>query len=921
MKRRIPIIFAAVMALSSCGPKPHNPSASSPGESEESSAAEIISLDASLETTDYVVGETLDYQHLSAQLVKSDQTSLDVGYADFAANNIGVELYDSSNHTIDYTAAFDEAGDYSLSVFLRGVDGIDDSIEISVEPATPKVVESISILFEKTSYYEFETLDLSSLSIAIHYDDDSESTVAYAQFGEYGFTVTLLDSSAKEVALNSELAIGSYKLVVANGDGTIKDEKAISVIEEDFGTIGDEALENLSNAFAYADGKYTANEARSLILFDDYFDKGTYQAAISRGGNAHDDHLIFAYNPTDHSYYSYGLNLANKLQITYFDGAKLSLVKAMDEVVATPATLAVAFDQETGAVDYFLNGDFVYANNIKTVGDLKYGLYAGTKGCVFSQVMKNNDDTLLDNGESNFITAHGDITYSDNAFHVNSSSALSYHKSKTLKYGEVEATFDTTNVTGIVGLAFCIDNNGHATFFREDDISYYYLALTVHGTVGIYRVANKTATLMKNINTKEYYKDREHTLKAVRDLNNTIHAFLDGVYCFSYVDRHPLKGDKFGISASSSGVTYSHFSAKAVLSPTNEDITQFDVPSGSFYQNKDFIVANEPNSLLVYKTPGALNGTIEAEIAMGKNYQTGLVFRLTKPEASHYLQDETGLSYYWLDIKSDNRIVFGKVKNGAVTWSIEKYMPYFMGNASKAKIVLDGNHIYAYYSNVLTFHYVDNDPLTGLYYGFRSDSQGGAIYKGISFASNTEHEQYKYLIFGHSYTQLWHRYREDFAELGTDINNIGIGGSQSIHWSEQYQEEVTCYNPEWGIYWNGINDINIDVPVNTIASRYAACLQFIKQKLPNFKCVVISISRCAHEKSMERVSQIAEANSKIKALCDENDWLVYVDAEMIFCDGEGNPLESNFVDKLHPTPAAYKLVSPMVVDAIKNYGK
>jgi hypothetical protein len=241
--------------------------------------------------------------------VKSDQTSLDVGYADFAANNIGVELYDSSNHTIDYTAAFEEAGDYSLSVFLRGVDGIDDSIEINVEPAAPKVVESISILFEKTSYYEFETLDLSSLSIAIHYDDDSESTIAYAQFGEYGFSVTLLDASDREVALDSELAIGSYKVVVANVDGTIKDEKAIDVIEEDFGTIGDEALENLSNHFAYADEKYTANEARSLAIFDGYFNKGTFQASISRGSGGYDDHLIFAYNPTDHSYYSYGLSL------------------------------------------------------------------------------------------------------------------------------------------------------------------------------------------------------------------------------------------------------------------------------------------------------------------------------------------------------------------------------------------------------------------------------------------------------------------------------------------------------------------------------------------------------------------------------------------------------------------------------------
>ncbi len=921
MKYKVPILLAMIMALSSCGQKPSD-GGDNPPDGGNTPIVEIISLDASLERTIYVVGDTLDYQNINVRLTKSDQTNVDISYANFNANNIDVKLYDSSNNIVNYTEAFSEEGDYNLSVFMKNKDTLRDNIEINVEPVvTPKEMESISISYDKTSYYEFETIDLSSLTVTIHYDDSSETTISNSQLNEYGLSISLLDLSNREVALTSELSLGNYKLVVANFDNTIKDEKAITVVEEDFGVIGNEDLETLQNTFKYENEQYIAEESRSLKIFDDFFNKGTYSVSLQRTSSGYDDYLIFAYNPTDHSYYSYGLNLANKLQITYYSGDKLILVKALDIVVTTQSTLAIAFNQDTGAVDYFLNGNFVYANNINSTGNLKYGLYAGTKGCVFSNVMKNDDDTLLDNGENNFITAYGTITYSNNKFQVNSNAALSYHKSKTLKYGEFEATYNANDATGIIGLAFCIDNNGHTTFFREEDITYYYLCVTNHGTVGLYRVANKVASLVKNINTKEYYKDRDHTLKAVRDLNGTIHTFLDGVYCFSYVDRHPLEGDKFGISASCSGVTYSHFSAKAILSPANETISQFDVPSGSFYQNKDFIVANAQNSLLVSKTPGTLNGTIEAEIAMGKHYQTGLVFRLTKPEVTNYLQDESGLSYYWLNIKSDNRIVFGKVKNGSVTWSIEKYMPYFMGNASKAKIVMDGNHIYAYYSNVLTFHYVDNDPLTGLYYGFRSDSQGGAIYKGISFTSSTEHEQYQYLIFGHSYTQLWHRYREDFAELGTNINNIGIGGSQSIHWSNQYQDEVTCYNPEWGIYWNGINDINVDVPVDTIADRYETCLLYLKNKLPNFKCVVLSVSRCAHEKSMARLEQITAVNQKIKALCDEHDWLVYVDVEKIFCDESSNPINSNFVDTLHPTPAAYKLVAPLVVDVIKNYGK
>ena len=339
---------------------------------------------------------------------------------------------------------------------------------------------------------------------------------------------------------------------------------------------------------------------------------------------------------------------------------------------------------------------------------------------------------------------------------------------------------------------------------------------------------------------------------------------------------------------------------------------------------------NANNSMILSKTPGTLNGTIEAEISTGKNYGTGLVFRLTKPEASTFYEGEAGLSYYWLDVKNSSRIIFGRVENGSVSWTMEKYMPSFMSHGAKCKIVMKDNHIYAYYTNILVFHYVDNSPLTGLYYGLRSDSAGASIFGDMTFSSNTEHEQNKYLIFGHSYTQLWHRYKEDFAELGDDINDIGIGGSQTGNWSKQYKDEVASYNPEWGIYWNGINDIDavewkdlsddeINSKISTFITNYRNCLEYIKQNVPNFKCVVLSASRCTHEKPMARIAIITKFNQKLEELCSSYSWLVYVDVETIFCDSEGNPIDSYFVDKLHPTAAGYKLVAPLVVNAIKNY--
>ena len=946
MKRKIPFILVLLLTLASCGSKtPSNDNqgqtnppddqgqvtppdsggqtnppdsggeTNPPDDGGQTNPVEVTSLRMSLTKLSYYVGDTLDYQNVAVTLSKSDNTSVNVSFANFATNGVSLKLYNQSEQEVSYTSAFASEGTYTLKAYLTEKENINDTLSVNVSPLT---INSISINYEKTSYFEFETLDLSGLTLTITYNNNSQVTIPYAQFNEYGLSVKLFDSSDRDTPFNQSLSIGQYKLVVSLANSDVKDQVTINVVVEDFGVIGNEALETITNTFNEDNGSYTASEYRSLKLFDGYFNKGTYQASISRSGTTYDDHLIFAYNPTNHSYYSYGLNMMNKLQITYFDGQHLRLVKAFDTAITTKASLAVAFNSETGAVDYYLNEEFIYANNISVEGNLKYGIYGGTKGCVFSEISLIDDDTYYDNVFANYQTANGTITNSNGKFVVSAASSLNYHKNKTFTHGEISVVFNANNSNSTLGLAFCIDNNGHTTFYRDDDVSYYYLCITINGTLGLYRVTNGAASLMKNMNTKEYYKDQDHVLKAIRDNNNNIHVFLDDTYYFSCVDRHPLKGDKFGISSTASSSVFHHMSIKTTFSSTNDLINDYDIASGSFYKNGHLIVSNARNSLIIKKQPGSYNGTIETEVSLGRNYGTGVVFRLSKPESQTFYESEEGLSYYWLDIKNSSRIILGKVNNGSVTWQTEKYMPSFMAQGAKCKIVLNGNHIYAYYSNILIYHYVDNNPLTGLYYGFRSDSEGAAINGDITFSDSTDLEQHRYLIFGHSYTQLWHRHKEDFAELGNDITSIGLGGSQNGTWL-RYIDEVAVYNPEWGIYWNGINDIDADVAIDTIISNCTSVLTGIKAKVPNFKCVVISAARCTHEKPMARLDKIAEHNQKLKALCDSKDWLVYVEVETIFCDSEGNPIDSYFVDKLHPTAAGYKLVAPLVVSAIKNY--
>ena len=531
----------------------------------------------------------------------------------------------------------------------------------------------------------------------------------------------------------------------------------------------------------------------------------------------------------------------------------------------------------------------------------------------------NISDILLDSDFSKYTVAHGTVSIENNVVTAESTAVLTYHPTKTFTTGEMAVTFNAQNAGGNAGMAFCIDNNGRSSFWRESDVSYYYLTITINGTLALYRIMSGSATLLRSIDTKTYYLDRNHEMKVVRDNHNVIHAYLDDTLYFSYADNHPLKGDKYGLCATVGGTVYSKIDAKKTFGIDDSDMNDYQVTSGSFYKNGDLIVSNSIDSMIIKNEQAQDNGTIIASVTMGKDYGTGLVFKLTKPASNSFYQDEEGLSYYWLDVKSNNRIIFGKFVSGSNTWTMEKYLPYFMTNGTTMKIVMDGNDIYAYCSGVLAFHYHDDDMLTGRYYGFRSDTTGASIRGDIVFTNNRSHDTSKYLIFGHSYTQLWQRYKEDFAALGDDIMDIGISGSQTITWSQQYVNEVTCYNPEWGIYWNGINDVNVDVANNKIIERFQTCLETIKAAIPNFKCVVISVARCNYEKSLARMDKISEVNQLLKDYCDTKDWLVYVDVETIFCDEEGAPIPSYFVDGLHPTAAGYKLVAPLVVEAINNY--
>ena len=137
-------------------------------------------------------------------------------------------------------------------------------------------IVSVVISYEQTSYFEYDSIDLSTLSVTVTKENNQQEIIQYSSFGVNGLNVKLLNNNNEEININNELAIGEYTLVVyLNSNQNIKDEISISVIEETFPSIGGELLSDLLDSFETSGVTYTSTNYLSLKIFNDSFNNGT----------------------------------------------------------------------------------------------------------------------------------------------------------------------------------------------------------------------------------------------------------------------------------------------------------------------------------------------------------------------------------------------------------------------------------------------------------------------------------------------------------------------------------------------------------------------------------------------------------------------------------------------------------------------
>ncbi|HMV46373.1 MAG TPA: GDSL-type esterase/lipase family protein [Blastocatellia bacterium] len=175
------------------------------------------------------------------------------------------------------------------------------------------------------------------------------------------------------------------------------------------------------------------------------------------------------------------------------------------------------------------------------------------------------------------------------------------------------------------------------------------------------------------------------------------------------------------------------------------------------------------------------------------------------------------------------------------------------------------------------------------------------------------------LFIGSSIFRLWKNLKEQMAPL--PVFNRAYGGSRTADILFYMDKVVLPYEPKIIVYYCGSNDINADIPPETIFASFREFADRVHAKLPKTKIFYVSINKAPQK--MERWDWVDDANRRIKEFCEKQATLGFIDVNPALFDKDGKPrMELYLPDKLHFQEPAYaeftRIIKPVIEQAWKK---
>jgi lysophospholipase L1-like esterase len=164
--------------------------------------------------------------------------------------------------------------------------------------------------------------------------------------------------------------------------------------------------------------------------------------------------------------------------------------------------------------------------------------------------------------------------------------------------------------------------------------------------------------------------------------------------------------------------------------------------------------------------------------------------------------------------------------------------------------------------------------------------------------------------------------QEDLAPL--TVIPRGFGGSNTndlLHFADRV---VLAYQPRAVVVYEGDNDIKAGIPPEKIAATFKAFVEKVHARLPEARVYVLSIKPSPSRWELWPAMQAT--NELLKAQCEGNRLLTYIDVAAGMLDGNGQPKPDLYQqDRLHLVRKGYEIwrdaVRPVLLAAEEKHEK
>jgi hypothetical protein len=172
------------------------------------------------------------------------------------------------------------------------------------------------------------------------------------------------------------------------------------------------------------------------------------------------------------------------------------------------------------------------------------------------------------------------------------------------------------------------------------------------------------------------------------------------------------------------------------------------------------------------------------------------------------------------------------------------------------------------------------------------------------------------LFIGSSIFREWDSLEKQMAPL--PVFNRAFGGSRTGDLLFYMDRIVLPYEPTIIVYYCGSNDINAGEKAQAISGRFREFAERVHAKLPRTRIFFVSINRAPQKE--DRWDIVDESNGQVRAYCQTDRRLGFIDVNPALFDREGNPrLKLYREDRLHFKPEAYveftAIIKPVITTA------